>query len=265
MPHFLLEPFLQQTLAAAVLSGVLCAFLGVYIHLKGVVFIGIALSQVAALGVAAGLLLGLAPEATASVLTVLAAQLVWLRRYGSGVSREAALGLVYCLSAALAVTLLTLNPRAEAHGLDLVSGNLLYVSRGEILALSVLACAVFLAHLVRFRRMLFVCFDPETAGTLGMNVRAHEFLLFLSLGLSIAVSMKVSGVLLVFGSLVIPPMTGLVLTRRVSLVFLVSVLSAVLAAGGGVWLSFARDLPTGPSIVLVQTLLFLLAALCRAR
>lgn len=259
------EPLLLKALAAAVLSGALCAFLGVYIHLKGVVFIGIALSQVAALGVAAGLFLGLAPEVAASVLTVLAAQLVWLRRYGSGVSREAVLGLVYCLAAALAVTLLTLNPRTEAHGLDLVSGNLLYVSRGEILALCALAGAVFPLHLAWFRRILFVCFDPETAGTLGVRVRAHEFLLFLGLGLSIALSMKVSGVLLVFGGLVIPPMTGLVLARRVGLVFLFSVLAAVLAAAGGIGLSFARDLPTGPAIVLVQTLLFFLAALWRLR
>lgn len=257
------EPFLQKALLAAMVGGTLCAFLGVYIHLKRIVFVGIALSEVAALGVAAGLFLGVRPELAASVLTVLAAQLFWMGRFGSRVPRDAVLGLVYCLAAALAVILLSANPLAEAHGVDLVSGNLLYVSGSELLTLFVLAGVVLPVHMLLYRTLLFVSLDPETAVTQRINVRAHEFVLFLTLGVSIAVTMKIAGVLFVFGSMVIPPMTGLAVSRRVSGVFLVSVLSALLAAGGGLWVSFARDLPTGPSIVLVQTLLFFLAVLLR--
>lgn len=74
---FLHETFLQNALLAAALSGALCAFLGVYVHLKRIVFIGITLSEVAAFGIAAGLYLGLRPEATASLLTVSVALLFW--------------------------------------------------------------------------------------------------------------------------------------------------------------------------------------------
>jgi len=259
------EPFLQRALAAAILCGTLCAFLGVYIHLKRIVFLGIALSEAAALGVASGLLLGIRPELSASVLTVLAALIFGTQRSGSTLTREGILGLLYCLTAALAVILLSANPMAEAHGVDLVSGNLLYVSSGEIAFLSVLTAAVFVVHLTLFRRLIFVSFDPETARTLGWNVRPCEFLLFLTLGLSIAACMKITGVLFVFGCLVIPPMTGLVSSRRVSGVFLTSVGAAVLAAAGGLWASLRWDVPTGPTMVCVQGALFLLSILFRPR
>jgi len=259
------EPFLQRALMTAVLCGALCAFLGVYIHLKRIVFIGIALSEAAALGVAAGLYLGIRPEASAMVLTVLAAQIFWIQRFGASLTREAVLGLLYCLTAALALILLAVNPMAEAHGVDLVSGNLLYVSSGELLFLAVLAAAVFGMHLLFFRNLIFISFDPETARTYGKNVRVYEFLLFLTLGLSIAACMKITGVLFVFGSMVIPPMTGLVFSRRVHGVFIVSILAAVLAAAGGLWISFHQDVPSGPAMVCVQGVLFFLAALLRFR
>jgi len=259
------EAFLQRALLGAFLCSALCAFLGVYIHLKRIVFIGIALSEAAALGVAAGLFLGVWPEAAASLLAVLAAQIFWVQGYGASLTREAVLGLLYCTAAALALILLAVNPMAEAHGVDLVSGNLLYVSPGELRFLSVLSGAVLGLHLLFFRRFLFVSFDPETSYTFGRAARFHEFLLFLTLGLSVAACMKISGVLFVFGSMVIPPMTGLVLSRRVRGVFLVSVLSAMLAAAAGLWLSFHGDLPTGPAMVCAQGALFLLAALVRCR
>ena len=256
----LLEPALfLKPLAAALIAGALCAFLGVYIHLKRIIFVSIALSEVAALGVAAGLFLGLQPEVCACVLAVVMALLLGLTIIRGVFTREAFLGLTYCLAAAGAVILLAANPMAEAHGLDLVSGNLLYTSSTEILTLFVLAGVVFLAHGFLMRDLLFVFFDPETARTLHLPVRFYEFVIYFSLGLSIAQVMRSAGVLFVFSSMVIPPMIGLALTRSVRGVFTGSILSALVASGLGLWLSFRQDLPTGPAIVCIQGLLFFLA------
>jgi ABC-type Mn2+/Zn2+ transport system permease subunit len=152
---------------------------------------------------------------------------------------------------------------AEAHGVDLVSGNLLYTMGDEILLLSLLAVGTLSLHLILFPRFLYVSFDPETARTLGLGERVVEFLMYLTLGLCIAGSMKTTGILFVFSSMVIPPMVGLVLCRRVWAVFVIAVAAAMAAGFLGLWASFAWDLPTGPTIVCVEGVLFLLAALVR--
>lgn len=260
---FIQESFLLNALAAALISGALCAFLGVYVHLKRIIFIGIALSEVAALGIAAGLYVGVWPEASASVLTVLVALLFWWPGWGGLLSREAVLGLVYCVAAALAIILLAVNPMAEAHGVDLVSGNLLYTMGSDIILLSLLAIGTLALHLLLFPRFLFVSFDPQTARTLGLEERMFEFLMYLTIGLCIAVSMKTTGILFVFSSMLIPPMVGLVLCNRVWAVFVVAVVAAEAAGFLGLWASFAWDLPTGPAIVCVEGVLFLLATAAR--
>ena len=89
--------------------------------------------------------------------------------------------------------------------------------------------------------------------------------MYLTLGLVIAVSMKTAGILFVFASMVIPPMTGLVLSRRVGLVFIVSILSVLLSVGAGLWISFTRDLHTRPIIICVEGALFFLALLFRKK
>ena len=166
-------------------------------------------------------------------------------------------------AAALAILLLAVNPMAEAHGVDLVSGNLLYTMGDDILLLSLLAVGTFTLHLLLFPRFLFVSLDPETARTLGLGERAVEFLMYLTVGLCIAVSMKTTGILFVFSSMVIPPMVGLVLCRRVWAVFVAAVVTALAAGFLGLWASFDLDLPTGPAIVCVEGVLFLLAAVVR--
>ncbi len=260
----MIDTFLAKALGAATISGILCAYLGVYIHLRRIVFIGIALSEVAALGVAAGLFLGVWPEATASGFTVLVALLFWIPTGRNHLlAQEGLLGLIYCVAAAVAIILLAVNPMAEAHGVDLVSGNLLYTSGSDVLVLSLLAMTALALHLVLFRNFLFVSFDPETAQTQGIPVRLYDFLMYLTLGLTISFSMKVTGILFVFSSMVIPPMTGLVLCRRVAGVFIVSLVSALVAAAVGIWISFSWDLPTGPAIICVQGTLLLVVRLGR--
>lgn len=257
------ETLLHNALTTAALSGALCAFLGVYVHLKRIIFVGVTLSEVAAFGVAAGLYLGFPPEATASILTVAVAVIFGGPVSRSILGREPALGLVYCLAAAGAILLLAANPMAEAHGIDLVSGNLLYTTREDIVLLALLVVATVATHSCLLPRLLFVCFDPETARSAGLSERAYDFLIYLSLGLCIAFSMRATGILFVFANLVIPPMIGLIVLRRVWAVYSLAVVSAVAVVLLGVWVSFRWDLPTAPTIVCLEGFLFPAAALVR--
>jgi ABC-type Mn2+/Zn2+ transport system permease subunit len=258
------EQFVRYALAASFMIGGLCAFLGVYVILKRIVFMGIALSEVSAVGVAAGLMLGIDPVPCALVLTAAAAALLWRAHRSTTVSKESLIGFVYVVSAALAVILIAKNPAAESRGLDLVSGNLLYAARSDLVRTGILTVTVLLVHLVLYRSFLFVSFDIETAEAAGMRAASYDLLIYLSLGITIGVTMKVAGILFVFGSLVVPPFFALLLFRRTAVIFAAAVLFSLATSFIGVILSITLDWPTSPSALVAAGALVSIAAAVRA-
>jgi ABC-type Mn2+/Zn2+ transport system permease subunit len=104
-------------------------------------------------------------------------------------------------------------------------------------------------HLVCMKPFVFVSFDPETASTLGLRTRLWTILLYTSLGATIALTIHVVGIMVVFALLVLAPVAGLLLGRRLPSVFLISVVTALVAVVAGLLLSFHADFPSGPAIV----------------
>lgn len=254
------EPFLRYALVAGLLAGSVCAFLGAYVILRRIVFLGVALSQAAALGVALGLFVGWNPEATASGLTLLTALLFSLSGRYRVLSQESLIGWAYVVAAGVAIILIAKNPIAEAHGLDVVSGSLLYASEREIWQLAILAGVVLLIFIVLHRMFIFVSFDKETARSMGLKTSVYEFGFYACLGLSISLAMKTAGILFVFASLLIPGMISLSLFRRMWLILLGAVLVVIVSVPAGVGLSYQADLPTGPAVVCVYAGLFLITS-----
>jgi ABC-type Mn2+/Zn2+ transport system permease subunit len=257
------QTFMQLALAAGVIVSAICAYLGVFVILKRIVFVGIALAELGALGVVLGFSLHLPPLFFAVLLTLTGVLVFWAPYHLGSLSRESLIGFAYCLAAGLSVILLSKNPSVEAHGLDLISGNLLYARSGDFPLLLVLLLIICGFHLAFFRAFLFVSYDQETAASLKLPAKAYDFLIYLLLGLAISLIVKVAGVLLVFASLVIPPMVGLTLCRRTGRIFICSILTGVLSVPLGLYLSYHGDLPSGPAIILVYALFFMAAALFR--
>ncbi len=252
------EQFIQYALIAGILVGCLCSILGVYVILKRIVFLGVTISEVSALGVALGLYLGLNPSITSIVITIGVILIFWIPISEHSISRESVLGFTYVLASALSVILIAKNPMAESRGLDLISGNLLYVQKQDIVLLAITLVVIVLLQLLFYRKFIFVSFDRETASTMGLNVSFYELLIYLSLGLSIAISMKVSGVLFVFGFLVMPALVGLLVTRRIVLVFIIGSVFSAIVSFAGLILSVKFDWPTSPTILVVAGILLIL-------
>jgi ABC-type Mn2+/Zn2+ transport system permease subunit len=261
--HILTERFIQFAMLASVLTGVLCSFIGIYVILKRIVFLGIAISEISALGVAAGLMIGFDPTASAIALAVVAAVAFWLSGERRSVSRESIIAFAYIAAAALTVVLIAKNPAAESKGLDLITGNLLYVQAADLVVMGTVAAAVLGIHVAFSRSFLFVSFDRETAAAIGLRAGLYDLLIYLTLGISVAVSMKVAGILFVFGSLVVPPLTGMLFGRRMITIVSAAIFVAVLSCVLGVLLSLTLDWPTAPTIILVMCALFLLLAAVR--
>jgi ABC-type Mn2+/Zn2+ transport system permease subunit len=257
------ERFVQHAMLASMVIGGLCAFIGVYVILKRIAFVGVAISEISALGVAAGLMLGLDPTAAAIGLAAIAATAFWYFGENRPVPREGIVAFSYVVAAALAVILIAKNPAAEARGIDLLSGNLLYVEARDLALVGIVAGVVLVVHVLLAKTFLFVSFDRETAAATGIHAGFYDFLIYLTVGVSAAVSMKFAGVLFVIGSLAVPPLAGMLVARRIGGLTAWSVLIAVSSCASGVPLSIALDWPTAPTIVLVMCAVVPAAAVAR--
>lgn len=252
--HFMRIVFIGGAIAAAT-----CAYIGVFVILKRIVFLGIALSEIAALGLAAGLFMNVDPVLSAFIFTIAGVVLFWMPFTEKRLSRESILGFSYALCASLSIILIAKNPLAESRGLNLISGNLLYTTNSDLLMLLGAALFILVLHVIYFKQFLFISFDRETASTTGINTGLIDFLLYLGIGITISVSMKTCGVIFVFASLVIPPMIGLIVSKKIGKIFVVSCVAAVVCVLLGLLVSYIFDLPSSPTIVGVYGLLFIVS------
>lgn len=245
------ESFMLTALLTGLITGLVCSYLGVFIILKRIVFMGIALAEIAALEVALGLFIGANPFACASVLTLIGVVIFWTVHTERNISKESFIGFIYVFCASLAVLLIAKNPMAEARGINLISGNLLYATWQDVAVLGIAVISVMFVHLAFFKRFLFVSFDKETAFTTGVNTNVLDLLLYVTIGITISLATKMCGVLFVFASLLVPAMIGLVLARRVRSIFIIACLSSSFCVIAGLVLSYVWDLPTSTMIVVL--------------
>ena len=256
--------FMQRAILAGLLASCACAWLGVFVVLRRMVFVGIGLAEVASAGVAIGVYMSWPPVPIALFATMLFSAFAGVLRLKGELSPEARIGLVYVVAGAMAVILLARSGTGDAEQLEMLQGSLLTISGSGLANLGALAVSVLILHLVGFKRLVAVSFDPLTAHVAGVRVWAWNLALFLTLGAGISVSIQGCGLLLVFGYLLIPAVTGLLTGLRLPGVMVVALTSSAVCTVVGLWLAFEWDWPPGPAIVAVMAGLLGLVALVRS-
>lgn len=261
-------PFLM----CLVLTGI-HAYLGVHVLAREVVFVDIALAQIAALGATAAFLLGWETDTWESYAFGLAAALTGAlvlaltRSRHRHVSQEAVIGVVYAASSAGAVLL---SDRA-AHGAEQVRtmlvGNLLAVQGPEVAKVAVLYSLVGVFHWLARRPFFLISTDPEAAFQQGWRVRLWDFLFYASFGVVVTSSVRIAGVLLVFSYLIVPALAGIMLGRSIASKLVIGWAFGTFVSVIGVIASATFDLPTGATVVcaFALTLVALWAVYLRAR
>jgi len=240
--------------AAALLAGVLLPLLGAWIVLQRVVFLGVTLAQVAAAGVALGLLLHLPALPLGLVLCALAIAALTGRARGA-MSGDAALGAGFCLASALALLFISRSPADLDQVSHVLHGNLLYALQADVTLLGAALLTGAGVTLACHRPLLFCAFDPETAAALGLRVRRWQLLLFGVLAVVLTLGMKTTGSLLTFALLLLPPLAALQLRRGMAATLALSSLLGLLAAAGGLLAAVRADLHLESSIVVAACLL----------
>lgn len=249
----------REALYGALVIAVACSVVGVYVVLRRIVFVGAALAQISSAGIAIalwlsgqGLLAGLAGHPLGFSLLLTLGGVVFFASTGKGqIPPDAKIGVTYAVAAAAGILFIAKAKTGEAHDIFL-QGNILGITRSDTLVILGASLPVLAAHVIFYKEFLFVSFDRETARTLGYNVKRWDLALYLTLGIVIAFAMQFAGVMLVFNFLVLPAVTGLLLSRSMRGTFAVSVGSAVLAAVVGFAISVPFDLPSGPAIIAVS-------------
>lgn len=271
------QEFMVHVLLGTMIVGGLCAYLGVMIVLRRAVFVGAALAQTSSFGVAlsyfvcgmVGQWIGrdfhFPPQPVALALTLLVSAMMALQQRECRLPRETAVGIVYVASSGLAILLVAMAAHVHTEVLDLMFGNVLTISRGAVIGMSVLAVLVFVAHLAAHRYVVFTSFDPVMATAVGLRAWWWNLGLFLAIGLVISISINVAGALVVFGLLVIPPSVALALRVPMRWMFLVSTLAGMVVCVAGVTISYVADSPTGATIVSLATALLAVAYAVRPR
>jgi zinc/manganese transport system permease protein len=242
-------PFLM----CLVLTGI-HAYLGIHVIAREVVFVDIALAQIAALGGAAALLAGFELESGVSYLFGLGATglgavvLALTRSRARHVSQEAVIGVVYAVSAAAAVLVADRTPHGAEHLRGMLVGSLLAVSGPEVARVAALYAAIGLFHWLCRKPFFLISTDPDAAFRDGWRVRFWDFLFYASFGLVVTSSVRIAGVLLVFAYLIVPALAGIAVGGAIATRLWIGWAFGTLVSVAGIVASAALDLPTGATV-----------------
>jgi len=263
-PGFLL----REALIGSVLVGCICPLVGVYFVLRRMIFLGVALPQVSAAGIALAfltyrLMLGqhqhfMASERWLALLGSLSCTLIGLLILAALAQHretiEARIGVTYAIAAATTILCLALDPAAEAHMVNLLKGDILATTGLSLTLMVGVFGAVALLLLVFRKEFLLVSFDRDQAVIFGKHAGLWDGLLYLMIGLTIALGVMTAGPLVTFGFLVIPPLTARMLTRQMLTFSLTAAGLGAMTAFAGFYCAYRFDLPLGPAEVALASL-----------
>jgi len=247
---FLLAPFV----ASLILTGI-HAYLGVHVVERGVIFVDLALAQIAALGATVAIVIGMDPHGRASYwislgFTFLGAAIFALARTRRAhIPQEAFIGIAYAVASATAILLMSKATGETEHLKDMLVGNILAVSWPEVRKTAILYGAIGIFHIVFRKKFLMISMNHEKAEQLGVSVRFWDFLFYASFGFVVTSSVAIAGVLLVFCYLIVPSVGAMLFADRIGARLAIGWTMGTLVSALGCYLSVALDTPTGATIV----------------
>jgi zinc/manganese transport system permease protein len=248
--QFLLWPFM----ASLILTGI-HAYLGVHVVERGVIFVDLALAQIAALGATVAILIGMDPHGQGAYWLSLAftfvgaAVFAFARTRRGHIPQEAFIGIAYAVASAAAILAMSKATGETEHLKDMLVGNILAVSRHDVLKTALLYGAIGVFHYIFRRRFLMISTDPEQAEAQGISIRFWDFLFYASFGFVVTSSVAIAGVLLVFCYLIVPSVGAMLFADRVGRRLAIGWTMGTLVSALGVYFSVLLDLPTGATIV----------------
>ena len=241
-------------IACLLLPGIL-VYLGLHIVRREIIFVDLALAQVAALGTCVGILLHYDPRTWQSYalslgFTLIGAAIFTLTRtQNHRVPQEALIGIVYVVAAALGILLLSNSAEGNEELRRTLIGDVLLVSKGQVWKTFALYAVIGVVHFIFRKKFLAISFEPEKVKAEGVSIRWWDFLFYAMFGWVVTSFVQIGGVLLVFSYLIVPAVCANFLANKLGSLLAIGWITATLASVIGLYCSYRFDYPTGAAIV----------------
>lgn len=256
--------FMQRAMIAAILVGAVCSVLSCYLVLKGWSLMGDAISHAVLPGIVIAFVLGLPLAAGAFAAGLGCAVATGYLKENTRVKEDTVMGIVFSGMFGLGLVLFT-KVQTDQHLNHILFGNLLGVSERDLVETGLISLFTLAVVLLKRRDFLLYCFDPQHARVIGLPVRVLHYGLLVLLSLTIVAAMKAVGIILVVAMLIAPGAIAYLLTNRFERMLAMAAAVAIGSSIAGTLISFHIDGATGPCIVLIQSVVFVLAFLFAPR
>jgi len=257
MIELLSLPFMQRALIGGIVVAILCAVLGIFVTLRRESFISDAVAHASLAGVAASFLLAIEPLPLALLVAVAMAVGITYARKNSQIATDSLIGIFYSIFFAVGILLLNLSTSYKPELSTYLFGSILAITTTDI----VISLAVFLITTVIaifvFKQLLYVTFDPEAAYIRGIKVQRIEYLITILASITVVISIKVVGIVLVTALLIIPATSARLIAANFRAMIPISIVQSVASVLLGIFISYFTNTSPGATIVIVSGFMFL--------
>lgn len=256
-------PFMQRALIAGTFVGFLSSYYGVFIVQRGLGFLGSGLAHAAFGGVALGVLLDQEPLWIAVPFTIIVAIGITYVKDKTNLGGDTTIGIFFAVSMALGIIFIFLKRQYSSDAFNYLFGSILSVTLADIIVPGILILVTIILSPF-WKRWAYSTFDRELAEADRIPVQLDDYLLSVLIAVTIVVSIKVVGIVLIAAFLVIPPATSRLINKSFSTMTFTSLVIGVLTALIGLWISYYLDVPSGATIILIQASLFFIVMIIKS-
>ena len=253
--------FFRNALWGSLLASIACGIIGSYVVARRMVFISGGITHASFGGIGIGFFFGLNPILSAlgfSVMTAFGIQ--WLSK-SQNVREDSAIGVFWSLGMALGIILIFLTPGYAPNLSEYLFGNILTISQTDIMLLTILSIVLILFFTFFYRSILNISFDKEFAKTRGLPVALFEYILIMLVAVTIVLSIRLVGIVLLISLLTVPQMTANIFTNHFSKIMVLSVIISFVGCIIGLLLSYTLNVPSGAFIIFVLITIYLISKL----
>ena len=253
--------FMQNAILTGVLGGIACSIIGVFVVLMHMPFIGVAMSHAAFAGAMLGLWLGFNPLLGAFLVSLLAAAIVGPLADRGELSPDTSVGIIFSLMLGLSFLFIGLMPGTKSSALELLWGSILTNTRGDIILLAIVAAVIVGLVVLFFKEIQATIFNRDMALSVGIPATIILYGILFLTGATITATLRSIGGILIFSLILNPAAAAYQLTYSMKKMFVLSALFGVLSSLIGLFLSYYFDLPSGATIVVTSSIVFLIAVI----
>ncbi len=258
MMELLQYEFIRNAIMAGILASISCGIIGVYVVVKRIVFISGGIAHASFGGIGLGYYLGINPILGVLPFSIASAlSMGWVSKR-SRLPEDTAIGILWAMGMSIGIILVSLTPGYAPDLMTYLFGNILTVPFSDIVLMLVLDAIIILVVYSFYKEFLALCFDEEFATVRGVHAERLYLVLLCLIALTIVVLIRVVGIILVIALLTVPAAMSRQFTSNLKKMMMLSILFGAVFSSGGIWLSYLFDVPSGATIVLVMSVVYML-------